>query len=121
MKNSYYDYTQHKGKVFTEPTLTVPDQAMTVREILERYASGMPLDGQAGEPFYDEESEGINLKTLDLSERAELLDNYRKMREEALRRQTREEKTSFENLKEEYEKLKKSVEKTKADEEAAQQ
>jgi hypothetical protein len=121
MKNSYYDYTKHEGRVFTEPSLTVPDQAMTVREILERYASGMPLDGQPGEPWYDEESNGVNLKTLDLSERAELLNNYREMRDEAKKAQEREKLGAFEQMREDYEALKKQVEKQKADEEAAKQ
>lgn len=62
----------------TMPSETIPDQSMSVEEIVRRFASGMPLNG--GEPLFadDDDSEdldsveGYNLATLDLSELAEL-------------------------------------------------
>lgn len=60
------------NEVFTEPSQTVPDQALTIREILKRYASGQPLGG-GREPIYEgEEGDGIDPRTLDLAERQEL-------------------------------------------------
>lgn len=52
------------------PSETIPDQSMSLHEIMRRFASGLPLGGQRV-PEYDGEDdllEGINPKTLDLSE-----------------------------------------------------
>ena len=69
------------------PSLTVPDQSMTVREILIRHSNGIPF--QAGRvPIYDgaEDFNDFlpNLASLDISERQDLyersqryLENYR--------------------------------------------
>lgn len=57
-----------EGKSFDMPSMTVPDQTMSMRTILERYAKGLPVtDGK--EPIFDENPElslGINPRTLDL-------------------------------------------------------
>ena len=53
-------------RVFTQPSQTVPDQTMTIKEILERYAKGLPIGGGL-EPIYGEDdTNGINPRTLDL-------------------------------------------------------
>jgi len=41
---------------------------MSMRELLNRYAKGMPLDGEQKTPIYDEEgtSQGIDVRKLDL-------------------------------------------------------
>ena len=55
-----------------EPSQTIPDQALTVKEILTRYASGLPLGG-SNEPIYEgEDGDGIDPRRLDLAERQEL-------------------------------------------------
>ena len=56
-----------KGQTFTQPSLTVPDQTMSMRTILDRYAKGLPVAGSK-EAIWDEDeiSNGINPKTLDL-------------------------------------------------------
>ena len=54
------------------PSLTVPDQALSVRQILERYANGLPLGG-TNEPIWEgEDGDGIDPRRLDLAERQEL-------------------------------------------------
>lgn len=61
-------------------SMTVPDQNMSVVEIMKRYASGRPIKGQSGVPIYDEETDqwyGVDPRSLDISERAD------KMREVA--------------------------------------
>lgn len=57
---------------------TVPDQAMSVREILSRFAQGLPISG-ASVPMYDDpdgendDAEGMpDLSRMDLSEIEEL-------------------------------------------------
>jgi len=60
-----------------QPSLTVPDQTMSIRELLRRYASGLPLGGSK-EPIYEgEEGDGIDPRYLDLAERQELEINAR--------------------------------------------
>jgi hypothetical protein len=73
MKNvqNIFNYKTDKGKFFTEPTQTIPEEAMSMREILDRYSKGLDLGATAKIPIYDDEPEssnGINLKTLDLVE-----------------------------------------------------
>jgi len=58
-------------ETITEVSQTIPDQAMSVRELLNRYASGQPLGGT--EPIYEgEDGDGIDPRRLDLAERQEL-------------------------------------------------
>lgn len=65
-------------KVFTQPSQTVPDQTMSIKTILDRYAKGLPIGGGL-EPIYEEdESYGINPKTLDLVDLQELKMNNKK-------------------------------------------
>jgi hypothetical protein len=57
------------------PSLTIPDQTMSIREIVDRYAKGLPIDG-ARTPIWDEENDLPNWRTLDLAERQELAQQY---------------------------------------------
>ena len=61
---------QDKGQFFdyeNEPSLTIPDQTMSMRTIMERYAKGLPITN-VKTPIYDEEnvSSGVDLRKLDL-------------------------------------------------------
>jgi len=64
-----------KHKIFTQPSMTVPDQTMSIRTILERYSRGLPIGGRLDE-YYDEEDDLPDFRTLDLAERQELAENY---------------------------------------------
>lgn len=61
------NYEPSEGHYFTQPSQTVPDQAMSVREIMTRYANGQSVGGSHTE-YWDENEDniGINLKNLDL-------------------------------------------------------
>ncbi len=60
-------YKDYEGKICKTPSLTIPDQTMSMRKLMERYAQGLPLEGHTPKTaHYDEESNGINIKTLDL-------------------------------------------------------
>lgn len=61
-----------KGQVFTMPSLTVPDESLSVKEIMARYANGLPLGGQKV-PVYHGEEFVPDMERLDLSEKHELL------------------------------------------------
>lgn len=58
-------------KIFTQPSMTIPDQTMSIRTILERYARGLPIGGRTDE-YYDEEDTMPDYRTLDLTEIQEL-------------------------------------------------
>jgi len=77
VKNSLNANTfEKKYKIFTQPSMTVPDQSMSIKTILERYARGLPVGGRLDE-YYDEEDTLPNPLTLDLAERQELAQEFK--------------------------------------------
>lgn len=57
-----------QGEVFTQPSMTVPDQSLTVRELMDRFARGLPLGG-ARVPIYEGEDDNTpDFSRMDLSE-----------------------------------------------------
>lgn len=61
-----------RGQKFTKPSMTIPDQTLSIKEIISRYVRGLPIDGEKV-PIYDgEEDDMPDPRTLDLSELAEL-------------------------------------------------
>jgi hypothetical protein len=76
VKNSLNANTfEKKYKIFTQPSMTVPDQSMSIKTILERYSRGLPVGGRLDE-YYDEDDTLPNPLTLDLAERQELAELY---------------------------------------------
>lgn len=64
-----YDPSLFPGEINTQPSLTIPDQTLSLREILDRYASGRPVEGRASySDFYDEDNFHPDPRTLDLEE-----------------------------------------------------
>jgi hypothetical protein len=73
-----FDYgIDAKAEVNDLPSLTVPDQTMSVKEILERYARGLPLGAGERVPMYDEEDDLPDPRTLDLVDRQELSEQFK--------------------------------------------
>lgn len=68
-------YFAKNQEVNTEPSLTVPDEAMTVIEILKRYASGLPING-GKVPLYEENGDMPDYSELDLAERQVIIEQY---------------------------------------------
>lgn len=61
-----------KGEINTRPSMTIPDQSLSVKEIMQRYAQGMPLNG-IKDPIYHGEDELIpDYGSMDLAEREAL-------------------------------------------------
>jgi hypothetical protein len=72
VRNIFNAHEFNDNEINNEPSQTVPDQTMSVRELVRRYASGLPLGGTK-EPIYEgEDGDGIDLRTLDLAERQEM-------------------------------------------------
>lgn len=89
----------YTGQVFTQKSETIPDQAMTLRHILERYSRGLDLGGKNEEIWQDpNESSGIPLKKLDLvdlqtagNDVKEVIGNYKAEQSAKKRAQTEKE------------------------------
>lgn len=77
-------YKRETGAFNNEPSLFEPDQTMSIREIMERYARGLPIADQKT-PIYLDEEEFPDLRKFDLVEieemkakAAEKVETYRK-------------------------------------------
>lgn len=57
------------------PSKTLPDQTMSIKELLDRNARGLPLGGQRV-PIYEPDSDLPDPRRLDLAEREELALQY---------------------------------------------
>lgn len=61
-------------KVIDEPSMTVPNQSMSVREIMDRHTRGIPgLGNDPQSALYDENSMGIDIRKMDLAEVEQLM------------------------------------------------
>jgi len=77
MKYQLQKRHNQKGEINTLPSLTIPDQTLSIPELIKRYAQGLPL-GAPSVALYDENPEedllnGRNWKTLDISEKANFI------------------------------------------------
>lgn len=64
-----------KKQIITQPSMTIPDESMSIREILDRFSRGLPVGGSRT-PIYDDENDMPDIRTLDLAERQELAQHY---------------------------------------------
>lgn len=62
--NEFPKYTEDKFG----PSMTVPDQTMSLKDILTRYARGLPIEGEKFPVYHGEEEMPPDLKKMDLSE-----------------------------------------------------
>jgi hypothetical protein len=56
--------------------MTIPDQTMSIRTILERHSRGLPIDGIKVPIYEGEENDLPDWRRLDLAERQELAHLY---------------------------------------------
>ena len=70
-----YTTFDRDDEVNTLPSLTIPEQNMSIRQIIDRYTRGLPISGFT--PIYDEENDLPDIRTLDLVERQELAEKYK--------------------------------------------
>lgn len=71
-----------KYKMAGGPSMTIPDQTMSMREIMDRYARGLPLNGQKIPIYNGEEDDMPDLKNLDLADRERYMEEARMELEE---------------------------------------
>lgn len=73
---NHYNSEPELGEINDLPDETVPDQSMSVSEILRRFANGLPLGGERV-PLYegdDDPFDGVNPAKLDISEIRDMQD-----------------------------------------------
>ena len=68
---------EYKGQGNFGESKTVPDQSMTLRELLIRYAKGLPLEGTKTPIWEGEEGFDVDPDKLDLADREELAEKAR--------------------------------------------
>lgn len=66
------NYAPPKGEINTSPSETIPDQAMSLKTLLERHTRGMPLPNNQMNLF-DEDYDLPDMKTLDLVDQDEIM------------------------------------------------
>lgn len=101
-----------------EPSLTIPDQSMTIKQIMIRYAKGIPISGERV-PVYDGDEDFYpDFKNMDLADRQQYLEDAKaeiaSATEEIKRRETANKKAKSEAAREAY--RKKERDQRKADE-----
>lgn len=71
---NHYNSVEDKGEVNKGKSMTVPDQSLSINDILRRYAKGLSFNGiKVGE--YDEENPDLpDFRKMDLSE----IDEFKK-------------------------------------------
>lgn len=88
---NWLNYSQRERviEISELPHMTVPDQTMSLRTILDRYARGLPITGTALEPQYYGDDEYPDVTRLDLSELEDLKasnSSFIKQTQEALKK-----------------------------------
>jgi hypothetical protein len=72
---NYKEFKQ-QGEVNNQPSKTVPDQTMSIREILTRYAHGLPIDS-GKVPIYEGEDFHPDPSKMDLVDRQEYMESVK--------------------------------------------
>lgn len=80
------------------PSLTVPDQSLKLREVIERFSRGIPIPTPQNIELYEEEenlatAQGYDMRNLDISERQELIQNIRETVKEQKQRERKRKAT----------------------------
>lgn len=95
-------YNSHKfmktGEINTRPSKTIPDQTMSLKQLLERFARGIPAVGNASTPIYEGDDIDLpDIKKMDLAEIQALkdevqsqIDEHRKAMNEAHQKDVKE-------------------------------
>jgi hypothetical protein len=73
---------QYAGEVNNKPSMTIPDQTMSIREIMNRYARGLPIAGEKF-PLYEGDDDE-NLPDLSRMDKIEKIEATRRIQDEVL-------------------------------------
>lgn len=65
--------TPYKGRTQFGPSLTVPNQSMPIREIVQRYAQGLPVSVNRNKMVFTEDEVANQHETMDIEEMTEIM------------------------------------------------
>ena len=102
MFRNILNYTPDAGQINDLPSLTVPDETMSIRELVQRYSRGLPIKGIDKEAIFQPDIDGIPFEVLDISERHELMQEAQAKIKEF---QDKQKEYNDKKLKEQQEKL----------------
>lgn len=100
---THYNNSEFKKnpEKFTLPSMTIPNMAMTPRELIIRFASGLPLEGSKT-PIYEGEMDLPDIDKMDIIERDEYYQELKRQRQEVEDRvkdsRTKAEKAKMEKI-----------------------
>lgn len=63
-------------EVILGPSMTIPDQTMSIKDIMARFTRGLPIEGGKTPIYYGEDNDFPDMSRLDISERQEIIENY---------------------------------------------
>lgn len=63
-----FNRPSHTGELNNLPSKTVPDQTMSIKDILDRHTRGLPIAGGKQPIFHGEEEDLPDFKSMDLAE-----------------------------------------------------
>lgn len=104
---NHFNSVPTTGEKFTQPSLTIPDQTMSIQTILKRYAQGQPLEGQREPIFHGDEEYLPDLNRMDPVDRQQYIETQTENLNNLKARYMAEKKEKFQ---EEIEKKKKQRE-----------
>lgn len=70
-----YDHTSQRGEVVDPVSIVMPDQSMSMREILDKFSRGIPFSlHNYSSKIFDEDDMNPDPNTMDLADRQEYLE-----------------------------------------------
>lgn len=70
-------YFRDGGETNNQPSMTIPDQTMSLKEILDRFARGLPANVNTRIPVYDPENTLPEMHTLDFADQRSLIESVK--------------------------------------------
>lgn len=71
-----------KHESSSKPSMTIPDQSLSIRELYDRFQSGLPLQGVKDAVYYGEDDDFPDLAKMDLADRENYIKGVREELEE---------------------------------------
>lgn len=109
--NTQYNQQPYTGRIMTQVSRTLPDQSISIKELITRSRNGLPVMGNSKEPIYGEDLTQFDFDNMSIVEKQDFIQTrqeiltqfYRKMNEE-------KERNNVENLrKQHYDEFEKSM------------
>lgn len=114
-----YNRPSTEGRTFTQPSLAIPDQTLSLKTLVQKYVRGLPISAPTLSGTFTEDEDAVDFSKLDLAdqeriyyERSDELKNLEdtliKEREEKARKRKEKDEETQKEL-EELRKLKTSI------------